>query len=95
MPPWRSAPLPTDWPLIQRRILERDGHRCTELLSDDTRCRREATDVHHMGDANDHRDAMLRAVCGWHHDRLTAAKANAARVRKTTRFPSEKHPGVM
>lgn len=92
---WRSVPLPRDWPAITKRILERDGYRCTAIRSDDTRCPQRATDVHHVGDENDHSDANLMSMCGWHHDRLTAAKANAARVRKTTRFPSEKHPGLL
>ena len=91
---WRTSPLPAEWPTIRRRIIMRDGGRCTETLANGQRCTGGATDVHHMGAPDDHRDAVLRSLCAWHHRRITSAQANAKRVRVTQRYPSEKHPGV-
>ena len=91
----RTTPLPPGWAAIRKRILERDGHRCTIIRSDDTRCPLEATDVDHIGGTNDHSDANLRSLCSWHHDKRTMAQASAAKVRRTTKFPSEKHPGLL
>jgi 5-methylcytosine-specific restriction enzyme A len=91
---WRTTPLPKGWPAIRRRVLRRDGHRCTALLADNTRCKEPATEVHHLGSANDHRDEMLTAICAWHHKKETARQANANKKRVTQRYPKEPHPGL-
>lgn len=92
---WRRSPLPKGWDReIRPRILERDGHRCTVTLADGTRCRSRATDVHHIGSEDDHRDKNLTSVCGWHHKRFTSTKANATRRRISQHRESESHPGL-
>lgn len=88
---WRSTPLPKDWPRIRARIRERDPY-CVECLKHGRRT--PTTDVHHLGDRDDHRDEMLEGVCDWHHKRLTSAQANAARKPVRQRRDAEKHPGL-
>jgi hypothetical protein len=92
---WRTQPLPKDWPQIRKRVLERDGYRCRMIHANGKRCHDKATDVHHTGDNNDHRDEMLVSVCDWHHKRLTSRQANDARVRVTQKREPEKHPGLL
>ena len=87
----RRAELPTNWPALRRRILNRDQHRCTETTADGTRCTAHATDVDHTGDKHDHRMEMLRSLCSWHHDRKSSAQGNAAQQR---RRPTPQHPGI-
>lgn len=90
----RTSPLPKGWASIRMGVLARDGHRCTTILADGTRCRYKATEVHHLGSADDHRPEMLTAICKWHHKKETARQANAAKVRVTQRRQPEKHPGL-
>jgi 5-methylcytosine-specific restriction enzyme A len=90
----RRQHLPPDWEARRKRVLERDGYRCTAILSDGTRCTRPATDVHHTGDRHDHREEMLASACEWHHRRETSAQGNAARSRMTQKRPPERHPGL-
>lgn len=90
----RRQQLPPDWPAIRRRILQRDGHQCTALMGDGTRCPERARDVDHLGDRHDHRDENLTSKCGWHHGRKSSAEGNAARRRWSSRRKSEPHPGL-
>ena len=96
---WRSEPLPPDWPLIRRGILERDGHRCTWFpgsepngedyslcYSHPYRCTNTATDVDHISGASNHDHTNLRSLCARHHAPKTAS--NAARARKTNKNSS-------
>lgn len=102
----RSAPLPPNWGKIASVVLMRDRYRCRwgELHSDGAepgQCSTRATDADHMGDPNDHDPNMLRALCRYHHDKRTAAQANAARgvagsdARNPRRRPTRPHPGAM
>lgn len=60
-----------EWSRITARIKKRDGHRCTEILDDGTRCTETAgLEVDHVvaledGGTND--DANLRTRCAEHH----------------------------
>ena len=95
----RTQPLPNNWATIRRRILNRDGNRCTATRNDGTRCPAPATDVDHItpasqGGTDD--DTNLAALCKWHHDRKTGREANAARPRLAPRNrPAEQHPGMV
>ena len=97
---WRSAPLPPNWPVIRRRVFERDGYVCQEVLDGDVQCGAPATECDHTGAADDHSMAALRALCGPCHRRKTASDANAAmRSRRKEidgrlRKPVERHPGM-
>lgn len=91
----RRDQLPKDWKKIRERILARDGYRCTETLSDNSRCTEPATDVDHIERGNDHSEANLRSLCGHHHRKKSAAEGNAARPKAPPlRRPSEPHPGL-
>ena len=100
MPGWkgsaRKSQLPADWDAIRRRILARDGHRCTAIRADtDERCTERATDVDHVDQTRnwDHSDANLTSLCNWHHARKSSSeggRANAARYRAT----KPRHPGL-
>ncbi len=104
MPRWegsdRRQRLPADWDKIRRRILRRDGHRCTHRDEYGKRCEEPATDVDHIVAGDDHREANLTSLCGWHHQRkssregaLAKAKARRRADRKFRR--TEDHPGLL
>lgn len=76
----RRTTLPPDWPTIRLPILERDGYRCTHIDANGNRCTAPATDVHHIGDRNDHSDTNLASLCAPHHATETGREGNAARV---------------
>ncbi|OKI19325.1 HNH endonuclease [Streptomyces sp. CB03911] len=92
----RRSRLPGNWPVTRRRILRRDGQRCTALFSDGRRCEQPATDVDHIIPGDDHSDANLRALCGWCHKTKSASEggtAAASRAVRTTR-PTAPHPAL-
>ena len=94
----RTKPLPRNWPHLRAAILRRDGNRCT-WVDHGQRCQAKATDVDHWVPASrggsDHPD-NLRALCREHHDRKTAAEANAANpLAKPRRRNAEAHPGLI
>ena len=88
----RRAELPKDWNARRRRVLKRDGGRCTWTI-DGVRCPAKATDVHHAVAKDDHRLAALVSLCAEHHDLIT--KRQAAAAQPTMRHPVEAHPGVL
>ena len=96
---WRTVPLPAEWPQIRRDILARDSNVCRYgMLPDeyiDMPCAELATQVDHMGDPNDHRPELLRAICVTHHNKRTASQgvAGRARIRQARRRKPERHPG--
>lgn len=89
---WRRSPLPPDWPQRQRRVLERDDHRCRIRGPN---CIDRATEVDHIGDRDDHDDDNLRAACTPCHRSRTGRQARAARRIEPTRRPPEPHPGLI
>jgi len=86
--------LPPNWQAIRRRILHRDGHRCTWTQNDGTRCPQTTRlEVDHINDPHNHDPANLRTLCHWHHAKRTAAQSAAA--KQTNRKPqAAKHPGL-
>nr|WP_253208341.1 HNH endonuclease [Streptomyces sp. YPW6] len=104
MPQWldsdRKGRLPKDWDRIRNRVLRRDGHQCTARDQYGKRCDELATDVDHIIAGDDHREANLRALCGWHHQRKSSREGAAASVKKRRqigkRFQrNEAHPGLL
>jgi 5-methylcytosine-specific restriction endonuclease McrA len=96
--PYRPRPHPEGWKKIRERILERDGHRCTVVRSDGTRCTAPAYAVDHLinvraGGTED--DSNLASMCRWHHDRKTSAEGNRARKRVRQAREPEPHPGII
>lgn len=92
----RRSPLPRNWTLLRRAVLERDGYRCTWLEHGD-RCMAYATDVDHIGHHADHRLSNLRALCAGHHRYKTssdAGKLSSGRFRPNKR-PPRRHPGMI
>ncbi len=90
----RAARLPRDWRERRAKVLERDGHRCTVLMRNGSRCRDRATEVDHIVPGDDHRLDNLRAICAWHHARKSSAEGNAARTRLSSYREPERHPGL-
>lgn len=85
---WRRSPLPTNWTTLRAVVLERDP---TCRLGLDC-CTIRASEVDHIGDADDHRPHMLRGVCHPCHARRTAQQAADAKPR--ARRKAEQHPGI-
>lgn len=100
MPGWqgstRKSRLPSDWPQIRKRILARDGGRCTWII-DGARCPMPATDVDHIIAGDNHDDSNLRSLCKSHHAKKSSAEGGRAR-RRQNRYrierPNEQHPGL-
>lgn len=90
----RRQHLPPGWATIRKRVLARDGHRCTATLRNGHRCHDRATDVDHINPGDDHSDSNLRALCAWHHRRKSSSEGGQARQRYTNRRPQEHHPGL-
>lgn len=86
------------WDRLRVAILTRDAGRCTIIDGDPpARCEERAAEVDHvraLADGGDDSPQNLRAVCGWHHRRLTAIVANAHKPRYSKKRPDEKHPGL-
>nr|WP_026246949.1 hypothetical protein [Streptomyces sp. SID8354] len=96
----RRERLPANWAQIRRRVLYRDGHQCTARDQYGVRCAEHATDVDHIRPGDDHREANLTSLCGWHHrvksSREGAAAKAAVRRRQNRRFRrTETHPGLL
>jgi 5-methylcytosine-specific restriction protein A len=68
----RRKRLPSNWEAIRRRILLRDPicTICNDALS---------TEVHHLGDSDDHRDQMLAGVCSNCHGRESSRQGREAK----------------
>lgn len=96
----RRRQLPQDWPQTRRRILRRDGYRCTEILDGGRRCGRRANHVdhvvpHHLGGSDD--DENLASLCATHHGVKSSREGiDAARVaRARAKRAPVKHPGLV
>lgn len=99
MPGWqgsdRRSRLPPDWPVRRKRILARDGYRCTHVRADtDTRCTAVATDVDHVERGDDHADSNLTSLCAWHHGKKSGGEGGSAAAARRRR-PARKHPGIL
>lgn len=96
--PWegstRRQRLPRDWPAIRRRILARDGWRCT-WHDEGGRCTAPAGQVDHVHPGDNHDDANLAALCDMHHRAKSAREGNAARNVHRLARPNEPHPGSL
>lgn len=88
----RRDELPPDWKQRRRRVLERDGYRCTRIV-EGGRCPKRATDVDHIERGDDHRESNLASLCKKHHLEKSSAEGVAARPKRA-RDP-EPHPGVL
>lgn len=91
----RRQTLPADWSSRRTRILRRDRRQC-QIRG--PRCIGTATEVDHVGAADDHRDEVLRSACTPCHGLRSAtqggvASGSARRSRATSRTrPPEPHP---
>ena len=90
----RKRTLPTNWRAIRKRVLHRDGGRCT-WITNRQRCTEPARDVDHIDRRGGDDDSNLRSLCPWHHGRKSSAEGNASRRRLTTKRPREAHPGLI
>lgn len=104
MPNWQGSDrrerLPPDWERTRKRILRRDGNRCTHRDQYGDRCQSMATDVDHIVAGDNHDDSNLRALCAFHHQKKSSSEGAAARARaqwrNKKRFSrAEQHPGLL
>lgn len=100
MPGWQGSTrrqrLPSNWSVLRKRVLTRDGYRC-QWTTDLGVCGSYATDVDHVINGDDHSENNLRSLCSYHHRIKSAKEGNgsARRVRVTIRRPRGKHPGLI
>lgn len=93
----RKEQLPSDWETRRKRILRRDGYRCTAERADTgERCNERANQVDHVDQSRnwDHSDGNLTSLCEHHHAVKSSSeggRANAARYRKK----KPRHPGLI
>lgn len=78
---WASAGrrLPPDWKRRVAAVKARAHGRCQWVMADGRRCPDPGTDCDHINDPDDHALTNLQWLCGWHHDRKTAAQSAAAK----------------
>lgn len=104
MPGWegsdRRSRLPANWTSLRRKILRRDGGRCTHRDQYGERCAEPATEVDHIVAGDDHRESNLRSLCEWHHQRKSSQEGAAGRAatwrRNNRKFRrSDPHPGLI
>ena len=105
VPQWagsdRRSRLPANWSAIRKRVLRRDGYRCTFRDPDDReRCAESATDVDHILPGDDHRESNLRSLCGFHHRKKSSSEGGMAQAAKRREIDSrfrrrEEHPGAL
>jgi 5-methylcytosine-specific restriction protein A len=92
----RAARLPANWAALRRRVIRRDGGRCTAVDSEGQRCTWPGTDVDHKTPGDDHSLSNLRLLCAWHHARKSATEGGTAaaltRVRTARTKPA--HPAL-
>jgi 5-methylcytosine-specific restriction protein A len=100
----RRERLPDNWPALRgatkkrARATSKLGYaQCEARLPSGKRCPREGTDCDHVIPGDDHRLANLRWLCGFHHDKKSAAEGRAAQAaKKASRYrPREEHPGTL
>lgn len=93
----RTSPRPIGWKALRQKILERDEWACQLRLPG--YCIGHATEVDHIGAADDHSSDNLRAACSPCHAHRTAhqaaAAANQKRRSNQRQRPIERHPGLV
>lgn len=90
----RKQTLSRDWPAIRKRILTRDGHRCTWRREDTgNRCNEYANQVDHI-DGHADNDANLRALCAYHHAQRSAQQGGQAAAARR-KAAKKRHPGLL
>lgn len=97
----RRARLPANWHLIREVVLRRDGYIC-QWLDRGKKCGDPANQVDHINPGDDNSLTNLRALCEWHHKKLSgrqgAAAFNKQRRETRERFNAprrEAHPGLI
>jgi len=96
----KGRDLPSNWSKIRLAVLKRDQQRCTYRNIYDERCKREAEEVDHIKDNDDHSMSNLRAMCHHHHALHTGQQAAEARQRNKEKVSqrlrrTEQHPGEL
>jgi 5-methylcytosine-specific restriction protein A len=89
----RRARLPDNWHQLRDEVLRRDNWQCRIR---GPRCVVLATDVDHKDRGDDHAPSNLQAACRPCHAAKSSGEGNAAwaDIRRQTRHPGERHPGM-
>jgi hypothetical protein len=97
----RHDRLPDDWEARRQVVLARDKRRCQWVMPNGSKCGWKATDVDHIVPSGSDDYANLRALCSWHHARLSSQQGAQAKwakrkavVDRFARKP-EQHPGSL
>ena len=98
----RKNRLPSGWPLLRRRVLERDGYHCQHVRADTgALCGKWANQVDHIvPDFEGGDDSMgnLQSLCGYHHRVKSSAEGARGAGRKraaAARAERYRHPAFL
>ena len=95
----RKATLPPGWESTRRRILKRDGYRCTAIRFDtESRCEEKATDVDHIVphfEGGVEADSNLASLCPHHHKAKSSAEGGRAASARRKAAKKRRHPGLL
>lgn len=85
---------------IRDTAIQKAGGRCTATMRDGTRCIEtyplEADEITPWYPGRVVTVEDIQILCGWHHNKKTQGEARVARLklpRRTTKRPTEPHPG--
>lgn len=96
----RRSRLPANWAATARRILARDGHRCTFRFPNSGRCPvTEGLEVDHVEPSGSDEDSNLTTLCKRHHAMKSSREGHKAKAAKRTAIRKkfrreEPHPGL-
>lgn len=96
----RRSRLPPDWAATVRRILRRDGNRCTFRFPNGGRCPETTQlEVDHIEPSGSDEDWNLQVLCKRHHAMKTSREGSSALAAKRAAVSkkfrrSEPHPGL-
>ncbi|WP_367180643.1 HNH endonuclease [uncultured Microbacterium sp.] len=95
----RKQTLPYGWDATRRRILKRDGYRCTAIRFDtERRCEERATDVDHIrshANGGGEEDSNLASLCAHHHATKSSSEGGHAAAARRRAAKKRHHPGLL
>ena len=91
--------MPANWQSLRMAVMTRDRGSCRWVRDDGQGvCGRRANQVDHIDPGDDHRLSNLRALCEYHHAKISAVQGHEeserVRLEKKAKGRFEGHPGL-